>query len=136
MTRSSLRKHTEEIRPHWIEWFTGVLSSCLVLAIMGWILFEATTSSDRPPELSAKVVATEAVSPGWRVMIQVENRGDQAAADVDVKATLRSEDMQLEEAEVTFDYVAAGSTSRGAMIFVNNPANGLLKIVPTSFTEP
>jgi uncharacterized protein (TIGR02588 family) len=136
MTRSSLSKHAEQMRPHRIEWFTGILSSLLVLAITGWMLFEATTSSDRPPELSARVIATEAVSPGWHVMIQVENTGDQAAADVKVKATLRSEDTQLEEAELTFDYVAAGSTSRGTMIFVNNPSAGLLEIVPTSFTEP
>ncbi|MBC2774854.1 hypothetical protein H6M51_18495 [Rhizobium sp. AQ_MP] len=136
MTRTGSSKQLEAIRPNWIEWLTGLVATLLVLAMMGWILFEAATSSDRPPELAARIVAIDQVAPGWRVMVEVDNRGDQAAAAVEVKATLENSADVLEEATLTFDYVAAGSSARGGLMLMNNPSDGLLKIVPSSFTEP
>jgi uncharacterized protein (TIGR02588 family) len=136
VTRSSLSKNAEQIRPHWIEWLTGLISIVIVLAIAGWILFEAATTADRPPELSAQVLSVEPVASGWRVMIEVRNRGDQAAAAVDVKAALLDGDAEVEQAETTFDYVAAGSTSRGGLHFTRDPAQFRLQIMPSGFTEP
>jgi uncharacterized protein (TIGR02588 family) len=124
------------MRPHWIEWITGLCASLIVLAITGWVLFEAITSADHPPELSARVLAIDPLAGGWRVMIEVENAGDQAAAAVEVKAALVDGTIPMEEAELTFDYVAGGSTARGGFFFTNNPSENRLQIAPTSFTDP
>jgi uncharacterized protein (TIGR02588 family) len=124
------------MRPHWIEWLTGLVSTLIILAMTGWILFEATTTADRPPELSAHVLSVDRVGEAWRVMIEVRNEGDEAAAAVGVKATLMDGDTEIEEAETTFDYVAAGSTSRGGLHFARDPARFRLHIKPSGFTEP
>lgn len=133
---TSSKKNMEQVRSHWIEWATGLIATVMILAMIGWLLFEAATTRDRPPELSAKVLDVAPLSSGWRVMIEVSNDGDQAAAAVDVKATLTEGDAMVEEAQTTFDYVAAGSTSRGGLIFKQDPTSFGLEVVPTGFTEP
>lgn len=136
MTRSASRLNAEKIKPHWIEWLTGLVSTLLVLATIGWIVFETIIAEDRPPELTAQILEIEPVSSGWRVMVEIRNSGDQAAAAVEVKGVLSDGDSTIEEAEATFDYVPAGSTTRGGLIFVNDPSRHSLEILPTSFTEP
>lgn len=126
----------KQVRSHWIEWATGLIATLMILAMIGWLLFEAATTRDRPPELSAKVLEVAPLSSGWRVMIEVSNDGDQAAAAVDVKATLREGETTVEEAQTTFDYVAAGSTSRGGLMFKQDPSSFGLDVVPIGFTEP
>lgn len=133
---TSSKKNMEQVRSHWIEWATGLIATVMILAMIGWLLFEAATTRDRPPQLSAKVLEVAPLSSGWRVMIEVRNDGDQAAAAVDVKATLTEGDATVEEAQTTFDYVAAGSTSRGGLIFKQDPSSFGLEVVPTGFTEP
>lgn len=133
---TSSKKNMKQVRSHWIEWATGLIATLMILAMIGWLLFEAATTRDRPPELSAKVLEVAPLSSGWRVMIEVSNDGDQAAAAVDVKATLREGETTVEEAQTTFDYVAAGSTSRGGLMFKQDPSSFGLDVVPIGFTEP
>lgn len=136
MTRSSLSRNAEKMRPHWVEWLTGLVATLLVLATIGWLVFEAISTDERPPEFSARVLTIEPVPSGWRVMVEVRNRADQAAAAVLVKGSLMDATTTIEDVEVTFDYIAGGSTTRGGLFFVNDPSRYRMQIVPTSFTEP
>lgn len=136
MTRSSLSKNAEQISPHWVEWLTGLFATLVVLAMTGWILWEAMNTDDRPPELSAQVLDITPLATGWRIMIQVSNASDTTAAAVEVKAALYDGDTSIEETNVTFDYVAAGSTTKGGLIFSSDPARYRLQVHPAGFTEP
>lgn len=136
MTHSSLSKNAEQISPHWVEWLTGLFATLIVLAMTGWILWEAMKTDDRPPELSAQVLDVEPVAKGWRVMVEVRNASDATAAAVEVKGVLLDGTKPIEEVQVTFDYVAAGSTSKGGLLFVNDPSRYRLSVLPGSFTEP
>ncbi|MCC8934691.1 TIGR02588 family protein [Rhizobium sp. 'Codium 1'] len=136
MTRSSVSKNAEQISPHWIEWLTGLLATVIVLAMTGWIFWEAWTTDDNPPVLSAHVLDIKPLPAGWRVMIQVRNASDATAAAVEVKGTLMDGATPVEETSVTFDYVAAGSTSKGGLLFANDPSRYRLTILPAGFTEP
>ena len=136
MAREHVSKATNSIRPHWVEWLTGLAATTIVASMIGWMIFEAMTNEDRPPELAVQILAIDPQPSGWRVMIEVRNSGDQAAAAVEIKAALIEGGEQIEEAGMTFDYVAAGSTSRGGLIFVNDPSLHQLQVVPSGFTEP
>lgn len=136
MTRDNPGKATDPIRPHWVEWVTGLAATTIVLAMIGWMVFEAMTSDDRPPELAVQILTIDPLPSGWRVMIEVRNSGDQAAAAVEIKGSLLNGATAIEEAGMTFDYIAAGSTSRGGLLFVNNPSLHQLQVVPSGFTEP
>jgi uncharacterized protein (TIGR02588 family) len=136
MPLPGVSKSNEESHAVWIEWLTGVLATLLVLAIIGWVIFEAATTSEQAPELSAEVLAIDPIASGWRVMIEVRNSGDQAAASVEVRAVLVDGTIAVDEAEATFDYVAAGSTARGGLIFAEDPTRHRLQVKPVGFVEP
>ncbi len=136
MTRSSLSKNAEQISPHWVEWLTGLVATLIVISITCWILWEAMNTDDRPPELSVQVLDIEPVPTGWRVMIQVRNASDSTAAAVKINGALLDGQAPVEATDVTFDYVAAGSTTKGGLLFVNDPSRYRLSLQPTSFTDP
>lgn len=136
MTRSQMNKHAEAIRPRWIEWLTGILSTLLVLSMIAWVTWEALSNATNPPDLSARVESIEPAATGWRVMIGIRNASDETAAGVRVRATLREGTAVVEEADVTFDYVAAGSVARGALLFANDPSRYRLTVSPAGFVEP
>ncbi len=136
MTRLSLSKNAEQISPHWVEWLTGLVATLIVISITSWILWEAMNTDDRPPELSVQVLDIEPVATGWRVMIQVQNASDSTAAAVKINGALLDGQAPVETTDVTFDYVAAGSTTRGGLLFVNDPSRYRLSLQPTSFTDP
>ncbi|KQW28837.1 hypothetical protein ASE36_10110 [Rhizobium sp. Root274] len=133
---SSQPKNIEQLRPHWIEWLTGLVSLAAICGVIGWLALDIWTTDDRQPELVARVVSTEKVATGFQVVFELRNRATLAAAGVEVRAQLSEQSRLVEEAEVTFDYVAAGSTARGAVIFENDPSRLTLKIRAVGFTEP
>ncbi|TPP11449.1 TIGR02588 family protein [Rhizobium glycinendophyticum] len=133
---SSNPNNIEQLRPHWIEWLTGLVSLAAICAVIGWLAVDIWTTDDRQPELVARVVSAEKVATGFQVVFELRNRATLAAAGVEVRAQLSQQARLVEEAEVTFDYVAAGSTARGAVIFENDPARLALSIRAVGFTEP
>jgi uncharacterized protein (TIGR02588 family) len=136
MTPSRFSKNVEKARPHWIEWVTGFVSLAAICAVFGWLVLDIWTSDDRQPDLVARVVSTEKITSGWQVVFELRNRATLAAAGVEVRAQLSEQARLVEEAEVTFDYVAAGSIARGAVIFENDPSKLALTIRAVGFTEP
>ncbi len=53
MTRSSLSRNAEKMRPHWVEWLTGLVATLLVLATIGWLVFEAISTMNAPRVLGS-----------------------------------------------------------------------------------
>jgi uncharacterized protein (TIGR02588 family) len=136
MTPSRFSKNAENASPHWIEWVTGFISLAAICAVIGWLVVDIWMSEDRQPDLVARVVSTEKVASGWQVIFELRNRATLAAAGVEVRAELSGQARLVEEAEVTFDYVAAGSVARGAVIFENDPSRLDLSIRAVGYTEP
>jgi uncharacterized protein (TIGR02588 family) len=136
MPSSRFSKNVEKARPHWIEWVTGLVSLAAICAVIGWVVVDIWTSEDRQPDLVARVVSTEKIASGWQVIFELRNRATLAAAGVEVRAELSGQARLVEEAEVTFDYVAAGSVARGAVIFENDPSRLDLSIRAVGYTEP
>lgn len=129
-------RQTETNEPHWIEWVTGVLSSLLVGAMIGWIAWQALTAVEQPPQLSVTVTQVEKAGDFFRVEFDIANVANTSAASVTVMGEISGGDMPAETAEVTFDYVPAQSKSRGALLFRSNPAGRELKVQPAGYTEP
>ncbi len=136
VAKAAKTPNTERLKPHWIEWLTGAVSSLLILAIIGWISYEAVNSTDTPAELRVDIVAIEKTSAGWRVLFDLSNSGETTAASVEVRGTVADRGRLIEEAAVTFDYVAARSLAHGALIFSQDPNNHDFNIRAVGFTEP
>ena len=136
MTRSGTGRHRERHDPHWIEWLTGLVSAVLIAGMLSWIGWEAVTRKATPPDLSIRVLATEATSAGHRVAFDIYNSATTTAASVTVIGRLTEGDRIVEEYQVTFDYVAAESKSTGAILFRNDPAGRDLDIRAAGYTDP
>ena len=136
MTRSRQGRHRERHDPHWIEWLTGLFSTILIAGMLGWIGWEAFTREATPPDLSVIVLTTERTGSGHRVAFDIANSATTTAAAVTVVGRLLEGDTVIEENHVVFDYVAAESKSRGAILFSNDPAGRQVDIHAAGYTDP
>ncbi len=121
---------------HWIEWATGLLCTLLVVAMIGWIGYEAATTSGGTPDLIVRITAQREVSGGHQVSFVVENRGTRTAAGVPVTGTLMDGSAVIETREVTFDYVPDKSSATGSLLFKENPAAHTLDLRASGYTDP
>ena len=136
MTRSGKGRHRERHDPHWIEWLTGAVSALLIAAMLGWLAWEAFTRDATPPDLAVKVLTTERTAAGYRVTFDIYNTATTTAAAVTVVGRLTEGEQVIEENEVVFDYVAAESSSNGAILFRNDPAGRTMDIRAIGYTDP
>ncbi|MCV0397235.1 MAG: hypothetical protein K5872_14845 [Rhizobiaceae bacterium] len=107
-----------------LEWIVGVTSAIVVCAIVAFLAYEALFGDMRPPDLAATIDRVEEVGDGTLVVIAVSNRGDQAAAEVVVEATLEGGDPEASGKEVRFDYVASHAVRRGAFVIEGQAVKG------------
>lgn len=126
----------ERREAHWVEWATGVASCIIVLCMVGFILWEAVTDSQEPPDLTIVVTSSSPVTGGYRVTFDIVNGSAATAAAVVVRGEILDRDNVMEAIDVSFDYVPAESKSSGAIIFSRNPADRSLRVRAVSYTEP
>jgi uncharacterized protein (TIGR02588 family) len=122
--------------PHWIEWATGLVSALMVLALIGWVTFDAVTKEQAPPDFTIEAQTAELISGGYRVRFEVTNSATTTAAGVTVRGEIRDGDSVVEDAEVVFDYVAAESKASGALIFARDPGSQQLQLRAVGYTDP
>lgn len=109
-------------RRNHVEWVILVVSVAAVSGIIGFLLVDGLTEADRPP---APIVALHPdrayrVPSGWLLPATASNNGDQSARTVVVLATA-TVGGKTEEAEVTIDYLPAGSEVEVTFGFSGEP---------------
>ncbi|MEC5292714.1 TIGR02588 family protein [Aurantimonas sp. C2-6-R+9] len=123
-------------KPHPIEWIVGGISAVVVLAMIGFILFEAFSATGRTPRLAVTAGRTETMANGFRIGFRAFNGGDAAAAEVTVEGSLMDGEETVETSEVTLDYVPGHSERRGALLFSKYPGQYRLELNAKSYREP
>ena len=123
-------------KPHAIEWTVAGLSGVLVLAMIGFILYQAISAATKTPELSVAVERIEAAGDGFRVAFRAINAGDTTAAGVTIEGQLQSGDETIETSEVTLDYVPAHSERKGGLLFNHDPSRYQLQLEAKGYKEP
>lgn len=123
--------------PHPLEWVIGGISGILILVMVVYLGYRALAADGRPPNFTATVENIERVDALFHVDVAVTNLGDETAAGLIVQAVLAEDGAVIETGEIQFDYLAAGSTRRGAFVFRNDPARiGALRLFVLGYTEP
>lgn len=125
------RSNTESASPHWIEWFTGIVSALLVVALLAAIGWDILRYRPDEPAFRLKAVSVEPVEDRYRVRFTVHNTSMATAAKVHVRGTLSGE-----SADVMFDYVAAESGEKGTLFFRGDPLAGGLDLAVIGYVEP
>lgn len=112
------------------EWTTFGVAVAILLVVMGAILVEALQSHDKAQPV-ATVERTERVGESFHVRVLVENKGDLAASNVQVVASLDDT-----EGDQVVDFLAGGDDEELVFVFADDPSDGEFAVEVTGFTVP
>lgn len=98
------------------EWIVAGLAGIAVASVFGFLCFQALTTSDTPPTLTAQAVTVREDHGLHHVLVSVRNWGDEAAADAQVSGRV-SRDGEEHTATATLDYAPANTGSEVTLVF-------------------
>ncbi len=87
-------------------------------------------------EVEARLDAVRQEADRYYLPVDVRNRGNRTAQDVQVQAELDTGSGAPESAEFTIMYLAGGDEMQGTFIFGDDPRQGELTVEVTSYQEP
>ncbi|MDP1793898.1 MAG: hypothetical protein Q8K63_07140 [Acidimicrobiales bacterium] len=116
------------------EWVTFAVAALVLLTMIGLIAREAV-KSDAPPRPVATIGPTKQVGERYEVSVSVKNRGDLAAEQVQVLASLEV-DGETTEGDQVVDFLAGGDEEELVFYFDDDPDDGELTVDVTGFTVP
>lgn len=119
-----------------LEWIVAFIGFVCVLFSVGYIIFHAATSGDKPPDFAVKVKSIKKQTNGYVVEFTIKNSGDNNAASVDVEGKLEKNGEEIETRSVSFPYVAAASEQSGGLVFTENPEAYELKLNAAGYENP
>lgn len=119
------------------EWVTLVVSVLIVLALAGLIIYQQMVRGTEPPliEVTPKLEEMRQEGNAYYVTIEVTNKGELTAEDVEVQLSLETGEGQPEVAAFTLKLLAGRETESQTVIFQNDPSKGKLTHV-VAFSTP
>jgi uncharacterized protein (TIGR02588 family) len=103
-----------------IEWWLGIASAVVTLALIGYLLVEGLTGSGSGPILSVMLGPVRQAADDYVLQVNVRNEGDQTASEVVVEGRLGAGN-GAEVSAVTLDYVPPGPGTPAALVFSRDP---------------
>lgn len=116
------------------EWVTFGIAAALVLAVLGAILSQVAAPST-PPSPRVEVGTVEERDGQFVVPVAVVNEGDATAANVQVTATLTTDDGES-TADQTVDFLAGGEEQELEFVFEDDPVGGELVVRVGGYALP
>lgn len=117
------------------EW-TTLAASCVVLLVVVGVIVAQMFGATAPPDPVAEVrVPYRVEADSFHVTVEVSNRGDQTASNVQVSAELEM-DGETMTAEQTVDFLAGHATQDLVFVFDDDPAEGTLTVSVSSYSMP
>ena len=118
------------------EWAVAVFGALIVIALIGFLVYDALRDENLPPLLETSIESIEPSGDAYLVEFLVQNSGDATAAGVTIEAELRDGSAALETHTTTLDYVPAHSRRAGGVLFARNPAEFDLEVRATGYQNP
>ncbi|MDQ3106802.1 MAG: TIGR02588 family protein [Actinomycetota bacterium] len=116
------------------EWVTFAVASAILAVIIGLVVREIPNSK-RPPLPVAVVGRSEPRGDRFVVAVAVENRGERAAQEVQVSATL-TVDGEEQTADQVVDFLSGGERVDLELLFDDDPSDGELEVEVTGYRLP
>ncbi len=117
------------------EW-TTFAASCVVLLVVVGLIVGQMASTSTPPAPVAEIRTPYRVEAGaFHVDVEVTNRGDETAANVQVTATLEI-DGEETNADQTIDFLAGHATQHLVFVFADDPGDGTLRVLVNGYSIP
>lgn len=120
-----------------LRWLTFTLASCILLGLVGLILYAGLVTQNQPPILKAELITPfREVEGAFYVPFQVRNVGGESAEAIQIVAELRRMGDEPETGEQQLDSLSSGETVRGSFVFSQNPEEGDLILRVASYRSP
>ena len=108
------------VRSRW-EWVAAAVSTALVLAVVGYMLYDAVARPRTPPSITVQADSVLHGNGMWLVQFQARNHGHETAAQVKVEGVLMDGAVAVEASEAVLDYVPGESVRQGGLFFTRDP---------------
>ncbi|MCW8193802.1 hypothetical protein F6455_03250 [Proteobacteria bacterium 005FR1] len=108
----------------------------VVVAMSGYLLYNAIWVEDTPPDIQVTIERIEQNGQDFLVIFEARNHGGQAAANVMVQAELRTGIVNTEAAETILNYIPADSSRKGGFFFRQDPHRGRLVLSVSAYQKP
>jgi uncharacterized protein (TIGR02588 family) len=119
------------------EWVSFGISTAILLAVAGLILFWWLTAPKGPPIIRISPAGDiRQVEEQFYVPFEVKNTGGSAADAIQARAELRINGQVVEQATQSFSFLSRGETEKGAFVFTQDPREGKLTMSITSYKQP
>ena len=118
------------------EWIVAISSAALVLALLGYLIYDGVRSPKTPPDVTIEVDSIQKAGPGYLVLFRARNGGRTTAAEVLVEGELETDSGKVETSETTMDYVPARGEQHGGLYFRQDPQRGRLRLRAHGYRDP
>lgn len=117
------------------EWLTFIVSLAILAGVVGLVVLQIPTE-DKPPLPVARIKSFgEERGEAYVVIVEVENRGDTTAENIQVSASLETDETTF-EGDQTIDFLAGEETHELEFLFDENPSSGQLEVRVTGYGIP
>lgn len=118
------------------EWMVGVLGALALIAVLGFLAYQAAAVRDGPPKVRTPVIETDEQGPPYVVTVRVQNAGGQTAQDVQIAGELTRDDATVEQASASARYVPPHSHRRASLVFRTDPDTATLEVKTAGYSLP
>ena len=118
------------------EWVIAAIGAVLVLGAVTFMLYEALSEPNTSPRIEVSVDTIIETQYGHLVEFRARNHGQQTAAGVLIEGELKGATGTVEKAQVTIDYVPAGSRRKGGLLFTHDPTRYTLDVRAKAYDRP
>lgn len=124
------------------EWITFGVSLVIVLAFFGTLVTQALLTGREPARIlvEPRLAEVRGVEGQYYLPIQIQNEGDQAAADVWIEVVLESTDdtdaPRRETALVHLDFLPGHGSEAGTVVFEADPRRGEVSTGGIGYLKP
>lgn len=118
-----------------IEWIVAAISAVIVLALFGFILFEAVTKTGDSPDIRFEIARGVAMTDGYALEVTVHNDGHVTVSGVEIEAEADLGGGETEVSTVTVDYLPAESGTDVGLAFSQevDPERVTLRVLGYSY---
>jgi uncharacterized protein (TIGR02588 family) len=124
------------VAPPLSEWIAAAIGLVLLLASVGYLLYDAFNGEERPPAPLVRMVAVEPHAGRYLVRLRVFNESKAAASALRVEGELKRGDEVVERSEMEFQHVPGRSSREGGLFFTQDPRTLQLVLSARSYQVP
>lgn len=119
-----------------LEWLAAGVGLIVIVAVLGYVLWDGLQHTDAPPAIAVRVVRVTPTPAGYVAEIEALNRNRTTAANVEVEGVLERGGREIESSTTTFDYVPGLGRRQGGLLFETDPRGFDLRPAVKGYVDP